>query len=146
MNKPTLTYRKLVMSEDLNHANRLFGGQIMKWTDEAAAMYVMCQLETRKVVTVKVSELEFKEPVKGGDILEFFASTTRVGRTSINVKLDVHRKSIEDKAIAPAIVLSCEFVFVAVDDKGKPTAHKLAKEELFKTMDQAWKTPPIPVD
>lgn len=124
---PTLTYRKLVMSEDLNHAHRLFGGQIMKWTDEAAAMYVMCQLETRKVVTVKVTELLFKEPVKEGDILEFYASTIDTGRTSIRVKLDVHRKSIEDKAVAPVTVLSCEFTFVAVDDAGKPTMHKFAK-------------------
>lgn len=125
LNKPVLTYRKLVMSEDLNHAHRLFGGQIMKWTDEAAAMYVMCQLETRKVVTVKVTELLFKEPVSEGDILEFYASTTKIGRTSIQIKLDVTRKSIEDKTLLPAVVLSCEFTFVAVDDKGKPTTHKL---------------------
>lgn len=122
--KNVLTYRKLVMSEDLNHAHRLFGGQIMKWTDEAAALYVMCQLETRKVVTVKVTELLFKEPVKEGDILEFYATTTKVGRTSLVVELNVVRKAIEDKT-TPTTVLSCEFTFVAVDDSGKPTSHKL---------------------
>lgn len=129
MTKPVLTYRKLVMSEDLNHANRLFGGQIMKWADEATAMYAMCQLGTRKLVTVRVTELVFKEPVKGGDILEFMASTIKTGRTSLGVHLDVLRKSIEDRTVVPTVVLSCDFTFVAVDDNGKPTPHKFALVE-----------------
>ncbi len=127
MSSPVMTYRRLVMSEDLNHAHRLFGGQIMKWSDEAAAMYAMCQLETRKLVTVKVTELVFKSPVKEGDILEFFADTTSSGRTSLQVHLDVKRKPIEDKTVPSSTVLSCDFTFVAVDDSGRPTPHKFAK-------------------
>ena len=120
------TYRKLVMPEDLNPAHRLFGGRIMQWSDEAAALYAMCQLETRKLVTLKVSEILFKEPVKNGDILEFFASTTKTGRTSFGVKLEVFRKSIEDKSQQAPLVLSCEFTFVTVNDEGNPIAHKFA--------------------
>ncbi len=122
-----LSYRKLVMPGDLNSAHTLFGGTIMKWADEAVSIYVMCQLGTKKVVTLKVSEILFKEPVQEGDVLEFMASTVKVGNTSITVKLDVQRKSIEDKTIVAPTVLSCEFVFVAVDDKGRPTQHKLSK-------------------
>jgi acyl-CoA thioesterase YciA len=115
------------MPGDLNSAHTLFGGTIMKWADEAVSIYVMCQLGTKKVVTLKVSEILFKEPVQEGDVLEFMASTVKVGNTSITVKLDVQRKSIEDKTIVAPTVLSCEFVFVAVDDKGRPTQHKLSK-------------------
>lgn len=122
-----MTYRKLVMPEDLNPANRLFGGRIMQWADEAAALYAMCQLETRKLVTLKVSEILFKEPVKNGDILEFIANTTKTGTTSFGVKLEVYRKSIEDKSQQAPLVLSCEFTFVTVNDQGTPVAHKFAK-------------------
>lgn len=122
-----LSYRKLVMPGDLNPAGRLFGGKLMMWSDEAIALYVMDQLETKKIVTLKVSEILFKEPVKEGDVLEFMASTVKTGNTSITVKLDVQRKSIEDKALVSPVVLSCEFTFVAVDDNGRPSQHKLSK-------------------
>lgn len=123
-----LPHRKLIMPGDLNSSNRLFGGKIMMWADEVCAIYAMDQLETKKVVTLKVSEILFKEPVKEGDILEFEATTLRVGRTSITLKLNVYRKSIEDKTLVAPVVLSCEFVFVAVDDNGRPTQHKLSKQ------------------
>jgi len=122
-----LSYRKLVMPGDLNPAHTLFGGRIMLWADEAVSMYVMCQLETKKVVTLKVSEILFKEPVREGDVLEFMVNTVKVGNTSITVKLEVRRKSIEDKSIVAPVVLSCEFIFVAVDDNGRPSQHKLSK-------------------
>lgn len=123
----TFSYRKLVMPGDLNASNSLFGGKLMMWSDEACAIYSMCQLGTKKVVTFKVSEILFKEPVREGDVLEFMVSTLKVGNTSFTVKLEVLRKSIEDTNLVAPVVLSCEFVFVAVDDKGRPTQHKLSK-------------------
>lgn len=117
----------MVMPGDLNAANRLFGGRIMQWADEAAVMYAMCQLSSRQLVTVKVSEVLFKEPVMQGDILEFMTNTLRVGKTSLGVKLDVYRKSIEDKMQGQSLVFTCEFTFVQVDDTGSPTEHILHK-------------------
>ena len=125
----TMTFRKLVMPGDLNPAGRLFGGKVMMWADEAAALYAMCQLETKRLVTMKVSEILFKEPVKEGDVLEFMASTLKVGRTSFTVNLDVVRKSIEDKTIVSPTVLSCQFTFVTVDFSGASTPHKFAPKE-----------------
>ena len=122
---PVLTYRRLVMPGDLNAANSLFGGQIMKWADEAAAMYAMCQLQDQRVVTLKVSEILFKEPVKQGDFLEFWAKTAKVGRTSLTVHLEVYRKEIEKPEYKHQVVLSCQFVFVRVDEAGKATPHRL---------------------
>lgn len=121
-----LTYRRLVMPGDLNPANRLFGGEIMKWADEAAAMYAMCQLQTKQMVTLKVSEILFKEPVKQGDLLEFWASTARAGNSSFTVALKVVRKEIEAPDAEHATVLSCEFVFVTVDENGKAIKHRHA--------------------
>jgi acyl-CoA hydrolase len=120
-----LTYRKLVHPEDLNSANTLFGGRLMQWADEAAALYAMCQMKTQKIVTLKVSELIFKEPVRNGEFLEFFASTLKVGKTSFVVKLETFSKNITSNQ--SKLVFSCEMVFVSVDDHGRPIAHNIKK-------------------
>ncbi len=41
--------RKLIKPEDLNAGHTLFGGQLLKWIDEEAAIYAMCQLNNRRV-------------------------------------------------------------------------------------------------
>ena len=127
LEKQTLTYRKLVMPEDLNPAHRLFGGRLLQWLDEAAALYVMCQLRTQSIVTVKVSEIVFKEPVSSGDFLEFFASIARTGRSSVDIEIDVQRKAVE-KPEDRKTVLTCNMTFVQIDPATqKPTPHRLAK-------------------
>lgn len=132
-----VTYRKLVMPEHMNHGGRLFGGEMMKWLDEAAALYAICQLQSRNAVTLKVSEILFKEPVENGDFLVFNAFTSNVGRTSITVGIEVIKKDIgEGKEIesnifcqADKVVLTCEFVFVKIDSETKkPVPHGLKKE------------------
>jgi acyl-CoA hydrolase len=141
MSKPIMTYRKLVMPEDENPAKRLFGGRLMQWADEATALYAMCQMRTKSVVTLKISEILFKNPAQSGDILEFWTRNTRIGRTSLTVECIVTRKHVGLPLRVPkaplldhetylgdpaGIILSCEFVFVSIDKKGKPTPHALA--------------------
>lgn len=133
-----MTYRKLVMPGDENPARRLFGGQLMQWADEAAALFAMCQMRTKSIVTLKISEILFKNPARSGDILEFWTRTQSVGRTSLTVDCVVTRKHIGVPMCAPeapdagsdeyrgdpaGIILSCQFVFVAIDDSGFPTPH-----------------------
>lgn len=133
-----MTYRKLVMPEDENPAKRLFGGRLLQWADEAAALYAMCQMRTKSLVTLKVSEVLFKNAARSGDILEFWTRNGRVGRTSLTVDCWIIRKLIGEKKAAPDgnfkggkysggsadLILSCQFVFVAIDSKsGKPVPH-----------------------
>lgn len=133
-----MTYRKLVMPEDENPAKRLFGGRLMQWADEATALYAMCQMRTKAVVTLKISEILFKNPAMTGDILEFWTRNKKVGRTSLTVECVVTRKNIGKPMDSPeppkpeqgtylgdptGIILSCEFVFVSIDAEGKPTPH-----------------------
>lgn len=116
MNK-VMTYRRHVKNEDLNAAGSLFGGRMMEWCDEAGALYAFCQMKTMKIVTLKVSELIFKESVKLGDILEFYASTLKVGKSSFSLQLDVMRKTVGTD-MESKNVLSCEMIFVAIDENG----------------------------
>ena len=49
--------RKLIKPEDLNAGHTLFGGQLLKWIDEEAAIYAMCQLNNQRVTTKFMSEI-----------------------------------------------------------------------------------------
>jgi len=119
-----MSFRKIIKPEYLNSANRLFGGELMKWLDEAAALYAICQLKTKKLVTLKVSELLFKNPCYQGDILEFYTETKNVGKTSFAVKVTAQTKPLDGD---PIVIVTAELVFVTVDDLGKPISHILSK-------------------
>ena len=62
--------RKWVKPEDLNPNNTLFGGRLLQWIDEEAALYAMIQLDNRKIVTKYMSEIDFISAPKQGDIVE----------------------------------------------------------------------------
>jgi len=119
-----MTYRKLVAPEDMNPADRLFGGRIMQWADEAVALYAMCQMKTKSIVTLKVSEILFKNPAYRGDILEFYTKNKKVGKSSLQVECVVKRKAIPQKEVdALDTILQCDFTFVSIDENGHSTPH-----------------------
>lgn len=122
--------RRFVRPIDLNISNRLFGGQLLGWIDEEAAIYASCQMKHDRVVTKYMSEIDFKLSAKTGDILEFGLEVVSAGRTSLTTRCEVrHKKS-------RAIVITIErIVFVAVDDQGVPTRHGYTDKILESTGD-----------
>ena len=62
--------RKWVKPEDLNPNGTLFGGRLLEWIDEEAALYTIIQLENSKIVTKYISEINFMSSAKQGDIVE----------------------------------------------------------------------------
>jgi acyl-CoA thioesterase YciA len=116
------THRKLIMNEDLNPANRLFGGRLMEWVDEAAALFCMTEIRTRSMATKKISEVIFNEPAHLGDVLEFLFRIKKAGRTSVTVEAQVIAKAISPTDRSRLIV-RCDLVFVALDAEGIPMAH-----------------------
>lgn len=121
--EPVEGYTKLIMPKDLNAANRLFGGQLMAWFDEAAALYVMSIAKTHNVVTLKVSEVLFKEPMLQGDFLIFRTSLVAKGKSSLTVQVEAFAKNIQDSN-KNRLVCHCEMVFVTIDpETGKGIPH-----------------------
>ncbi|MBH75950.1 MAG: acyl-CoA thioesterase [Flavobacteriales bacterium] len=110
--------RKLIKPEDLNAGKTLFGGQLLKWIDEEAAIYAMCQLNNRKVTTKFMSEINFISPALLGDVIEIGIETIKVGITSITFKCEARVKDSEK-----AIIKIDKIVFVNLDDKGRPKPH-----------------------
>lgn len=110
--------RKLVKPEDLNARGTLFGGQVLKWVDEEAAIFCFCQLGTRSIVTKIMSEINFVSSAKTGDIIEIGCELISFGTTSITIACEVRNKDTKQ-----TIIKIDKIVFVQVDDEGKPTPH-----------------------
>jgi len=110
--------RFLIKPEDLNAGNTLYGGKLLYWIDEQAAIYAMCQLDTKSIVTKLVSTINFVSPARQKDIIEIGVQATKFGTTSISLHVIVRNKETE------AVICDIEnMVFVSVDETGKPTPH-----------------------
>jgi len=110
--------RKLVKPEDLNAGGTLFGGTLLSWIDEEAAIYVMCQLESNNVVTKYMSEINFVTPARTGDVVEIGLETLKFGKSSITVKCVARVKETEK-----IIITVDNIVFVHLDKNLKPSPH-----------------------
>lgn len=120
--------RRLVMPNDLNYANSLFGGRALEWIDEEAAIYAICQLETNCLVTKHIGEISFESPAMQGDVVEFGLVTKKVGRTSITVTC-----LVRNKATKKTICLADDIVFVKVDPETRlPMPHGKTLDSLQK--------------
>jgi acyl-CoA thioesterase YciA len=114
--------RKLVKPEDLNTRRTLFGGQVLKWIDEEAAIFAVCQLGSPNIVTKAMSEINFVSTAVLGDILEFGMELVDVGMTSITMACDVRNKMTKQ-----SVIKIDKIVFVLLDENGKPKPHGKSK-------------------
>jgi acyl-CoA hydrolase len=71
------------------------------------------------MVTVASDRVEFKVPVRAGQLVELVARVSRVGRTSVTVSVDMFAEEVATGE--RRLATSGSFVFVAVDDEGRPT-------------------------
>lgn len=110
--------RKWVKPEDLNPNGSLFGGSLLKWIDEEAAIYAIIQLDNQRCVTKFISEINFVSSAKKGDIIELGMEATKFGRTSITLKCEVRNKLTRKTILAVD-----KIVFVSVDENGVPQPH-----------------------
>ena len=110
--------RKLIKPDDLNAGGTLFGGRLISFCDEEAAIYAMCQLDSNNIVTKLISEINFMSPAKQGDIIMIGVEPIKFGTTSISLRLVVKNKNTNTN-----ILEINNMVFVAVDENGKPKPH-----------------------
>lgn len=111
--------RRLILPNDLNYANSLFGGRALAWIDEEAAIYAICQLETKSLVTKHIGAINFESPAQQGDVVEFGLSTKAVGQSSITITC-----LMRNKVTKKTICLADDIVFVQVDPETKqPIPH-----------------------
>jgi acyl-CoA thioesterase YciA len=110
--------RKWVKPEDLNANGTLFGGRLLEWIDEEAALYTIIQLENQKVVTKYISEIDFKASAKQGDIVEIGIEVVKFGKASITLSCEVRNKMTHE-----TIITISNIVMVNIGANGKAKAH-----------------------
>ncbi|MGE8104127.1 acyl-CoA thioesterase [Allorhizobium sp. NPDC080224] len=113
-----LTLRTLAMPADANAAGDIFGGWVMAQMDLACGIRAAERARGR-VVTAAVQEMAFAMPVKIGDTLCVYTEISRVGRTSMTLKVETWAQRYLTHVMEK--VTEATFVMVALDADGKPT-------------------------
>ena len=116
-NDKELVLRVIPMPSDTNSNGDIFGGWVMAQVDLAGSV-LPARVAQGRVATVAVKEFIFKQPVRVGDILSFFASITRIGNTSVNVEVEVFAERIASQG-THFKVTEAMLTYVAIDEEGR---------------------------
>ncbi|MBC8739798.1 acyl-CoA thioesterase [Paraburkholderia sp. UCT31] len=117
--------RKWVSPGDLNPNGGLFGGRLLCWIDEEAAIYAIGVLGNRRVVTKMMSEINFVSSGQQGDIVELGITAIAFGRTSLTLRCEV-RNQITRRSI----LTIDRVVFVNMDEQGRPLPHGKSERDI----------------
>jgi acyl-CoA hydrolase len=119
---------KWVKPEDLNPNGTLFGGRLLAWIDEEAALYTSIQLENKSITTKYISEINFTSSAKQGDIVELGIEVVKFGNSSITLKCEARNK------MTRATILTVDnIIMVNLGEDGKAKAHGKNLNGLIKT-------------
>ncbi len=113
-----LVLKVIPMPADCNANGDIFGGWVMAQVDMAGAVLPARYTQGRQA-TVAVNQFIFKQPVRVGDILSFYASLTRLGRTSVTVQVEVYAERFRAQGVYVKVT-EASLTYVAIDDKGQP--------------------------
>jgi len=116
MPPPEPSIRVVMMPKDTNAHGTIFGGVILSYIDQAAAVEAK-QHGASFVVTVAMREVVFHQPVNVGDLVSFYTRVLRVGRTSITIAVEVYAQRT---AASRVKVTEAEVTFVNLDEDRNP--------------------------
>lgn len=112
-----MTTARLMMPTDANVAGNVFGGAIMRYMDEIAAI-VAWRHAGKNVVTVSIDRMNFYAPVYVGDLLILKAAVNFVGTTSMEIGVRI--EAVDPSTRKGTHTGSCYLTYVALDEKGRP--------------------------
>ena len=107
-----------VKKSDLGFHGNLFGGQLLKWIDAAAAGYAMQLCDTPRMVTVSIDKCFFERPAKEGQLLKIYGNPAEIGTTSVTIYMEARAHNVytgEQK-----VILRTNIKFVRIDEEGNP--------------------------
>ena len=110
--------RVVLMPKDTNAHGTIFGGVILSYIDQAAAVEAKMH-GASFIVTVAMREVVFHEPVYVGDLVSFYTDLVRIGRTSVTVSVEVFAQRGEGTG-QMVKVTQAEVTFVNLDENRKP--------------------------
>jgi len=113
-----VTISQLMHPEHANLLGNVHGGWIMKLVDEAGALACMRHAQ-KKVVTVAIDSMTFRQPIKIGDLVILNAEVTYTGHTSMEA--EVHVVAENPITGEQTHTNTAYLVYVALDNEGHPT-------------------------
>jgi acyl-CoA hydrolase len=116
---PEAQLMEIVFPDHTNHLGTLFGGQALAWMDKAA--FIVASRHARRiVVTARSEEVNFRVPVREGQLVDLVARIVEVGRSSM--KVDVEMTAEDPLTGDRRVCTSGRFVMIALDSNGSPAA------------------------
>jgi acyl-CoA thioesterase YciA len=111
--------RTVPQPADMNGNGDIFGGWVLSQMDVAGGA-LAARVAKGRVATVAITAMTFVEPIKVGDMVSIYGEVQKIGRTSITIDLEtvVQRRT----GNTDIRVTHGTFVFVAIDEEGKPRA------------------------
>ena len=110
--------RVIPLPADVNANGDIFGGWIMAQVDLAGTV-LPSRIAKGRIATVAVNQFVFKQPVSLGDLLSFYARITRIGNTSISVRVEVYAER-NPANLHVVKVTEADLTYVAIDAQGQP--------------------------
>lgn len=117
--------RVVLMPKDTNAHGTIFGGVILSYIDQAAAVAAKMH-GAGFIVTVAMREVVFHQPVYVGDLVSFYTHLVRIGRTSITIRVEVFSES--EGTENRVRVTEAEVTFVNLDKNRRPIPIPRPKE------------------
>ena len=108
---------QVVLPNDANPLGNALGGTVMHWVDLAAAIAAH-RHSSSYVVTASVDHMDFRCPIRIGEVAVLRASVNRVFQTSMEVGVKVFRE--ENFTGRREHASSAYLTFVALDEHGRP--------------------------
>lgn len=121
-----VTLSQLMNLEHANLLGNVHGGSIMKLADEAGALACMRHAQ-KKVVTVAIDSMTFRQPIRIGDLIILNAEVSYTGRTSMEA--EVHVLAENPITGERTHTNTAYLVYVALDDSGRPSSVPPLKAE-----------------
>ena len=107
-----------IKKSDLGFHGNLFGGQLLKWIDAAAAGYSMQLCDTPRMVTVSIDKCYFEKPAREGQLLKIYGTPSKLGTTSVTLYMEARAHNVYTGN--QVIVLKTNIRFVSIDEGGNP--------------------------
>lgn len=103
---------------DIGVHDNMFGGTVLGLIDQSAGAYSAQICDTPRMVTVKIDELTFKNPVKVGNIIKIYGKVKEFGNTSVTIYMEVRKHNVYTGS--QDVVVQTNIKFVRIDEEGRP--------------------------
>ena len=109
---------EIVFPNHTNHMGTLFGGQALAWMDKAAFL-AAARFSRRTVVTARSDQVDFKLPIRVGDMVETIGRVVKVGNSSMTVEVELVAEDLHSGE--RKLCTRGHFVMIALGEDGHPT-------------------------